>query len=72
MILSVRVIPRAKVNSVCETSGGLKVRLSAVPEDNKANQALIEILAEHFKVKKNQVAIIQGGRSRSKTVQIFR
>lgn len=71
MILNIKVIPRAKVNEVKElTTGCLRVHLCAPAVDNKANNALIRILAKHYRVKKSQVAIVRGGRSRNKVIAI--
>jgi len=73
MILSVRVIPRAKSNRIQELGAdNFKIHITAPAEDNKANQALIELLAGHFKVRRNQVLIVRGEKSRNKTVEIRR
>ena len=70
MKLSVSVIPGAKENSVTETEGGLKVRLRARAIENKANDALVCVLADHFGVKKSQVRIKNGYASRNKLVEV--
>jgi len=71
MRYSIKVIPRAKVNKIVEESkGSLKVHLTAPAVDGKANKALIVALAEHFKVKKRQIKIIRGEKSREKVVEI--
>jgi uncharacterized protein (TIGR00251 family) len=69
-VICVRVIPRAKRDSVLETASGLKVHLMAPPEDGKANNALVEVLASHFGVKRSQISIIKGARSRDKVINI--
>ena len=48
----------------------LKVRLAARAVDGKANEALIEFLAEHYGVAKKQVRILSGLKSRQKRVEI--
>ena len=70
MRLNVRVIPKARQNKVVSEPGGLKVYLNAPPVEGKANQALIEILAEHFQVKRSQIRIIKGEKGRDKVVDI--
>ena len=48
----------------------IKVRLAARAVDGKANQALVEFLAEHYKVPKRNVRIASGLKSRRKRVVI--
>lgn len=69
-IIAIRVIPNAKKNLIKEEPGRLKVYLNAPAVEGKANKALIEILSEHFSVKKSQIQIIQGAKSRDKVVRI--
>ena len=54
-----------------EENGILKVHLKAVPMKGKANEELIEVLAQHFKVKKSQVNILKGHKSNIKEVEII-
>ncbi|MBU0478561.1 YggU family protein [bacterium] len=70
-LINIRVIPNAKKNNVSEDQGKLKVHISAPAIDGKANKALIKVLAEHFKIKKNHIRIIKGAKSREKAVEIL-
>lgn len=70
MILNVRVSPKASRNLVKEEGGVLKVYLTKPAEDGLANEQLIQIVAEHLKVKKYQVRIVNGLKSRNKTIEI--
>ena len=67
---NIKVIPNAKKNKLVEEPGRLKVYLTAPAVEGKANAALIEFLAEHFKVKKNRISIIRGNKTRDKVVEI--
>ncbi len=69
-LINARVIPNAKKNNVSEEQGKFKVRVSAPAVDGKANKTLIKVLAEYFKIKKNDVRIIKGLKSREKVVEI--
>ena len=69
-VLNVKVIPNAKKNDVSEERGRLKVHVRALPVGGKANKAMIKVLAEYFKTKKNDVRIISGEKSREKVVEI--
>jgi hypothetical protein len=50
--------------------GSLHVYVSEPPLEGKANQAVIKSLAEYFKVKKNQVRLLSGEKSKNKIVEI--
>ena len=65
-----RVIPRAGKNEVIEEKGRFRVRVSAAPEDGKANRAVCELLAKYFGVRVSEVRIVQGEKSRNKVIGI--
>jgi uncharacterized protein len=69
--LAVRVIPRASRDAIeGEYQGALKVRLTAPPVDDRANEALIRLLAERLNVPRSAVRIVAGEKSRTKRVEI--
>ena len=71
MILELHVQPGASRTEFAGKHGErMKVRLQARAVDGKANEALIEFLADHYKVPKQNVRITAGLRSRQKRVQI--
>lgn len=76
LILSVKVIPNSRKNQmddvVLDVHGGkiLKMLVTAVPEDGKANTAVIALLARSWRLKKSQILIKQGRGSRNKMVHI--
>jgi uncharacterized protein (TIGR00251 family) len=71
VIFSVKVVPRSSRTAIAGVLGGmLKVKLAAAPEKGKANQSLIEFLADTLGVKKNAVKITSGLTSPVKTIQI--
>ena len=49
----------------------LKVRLAAPASENRANEALVAFLAEHYRVPRRNVRIVSGLRSRRKRVEIL-
>lgn len=69
-IIKVRVTPRAKRTAVEKFGEGYKVYITAAPVKGKANKALIEVLAGHFGVKKSQVCIVKGEKSKDKVINI--
>ena len=71
VILEIRVQPRASRSEVAGVHGGaLKIRLQAPAVENKANEALVELLAALLKRPKSAVRILCGERSRTKRVEI--
>ena len=71
VILSVKVVPRSSKTAIAGVLGGmLKVKLAAAPEKGKANESLVEFLAETLGVKKNAIIITSGHTSPVKTIQI--
>ncbi len=53
-----------------EFQGALRVRLTAPPVDDRANEALGRLLAERLKVPFSAVRIVSGEKSRTKRVAI--
>ena len=71
MMLKVRVTPNSKADSVSLAADGTcKVKLRAKPIRGAANEALIEVLSEHFKVKPSAIRIRAGHASRDKLVEV--
>ena len=67
----VRVQPRASKDEIAGTmQGALKIRLRAPAVENRANEALIEFLAEVLKTSKAAVRIQGGEHARTKRVEI--
>lgn len=71
VVFAVRVTPRASRDAIeGEYQGALKVRVTAPPVDDRANEALRRLLAEHLKLPLSAVRILSGEKSRNKRVQI--
>ncbi len=74
--LAVRLSPNSGRDAVdglatqSDSSPVLKVRVRAVPEDGKANAALIEILAIATGLPRSSIALEGGGKSRNKLIRI--
>jgi uncharacterized protein (TIGR00251 family) len=66
-ILSVRAQPGARRNElVGEQAGALKVAVTAPPDKGRANDAIVEVLAEALGLKRRQVELVGGPTSRQK------
>ncbi len=71
VIFSVRVQPRASKDEIAgEIGGALKVRLRAPAVEDRANEALVEFLAQLLKTSRSAVRILGGERSRKKRLEI--
>ena len=71
LLFRVRVQPRASKDEIAgEMEGALKVRLRAPAVEDRANEALVEFLAQLLKTPRSAVRIQSGERSRTKRIEI--
>lgn len=71
IVLAVKVVPRSNQNLIQDIREGvLVVRLSAPPVEGKANAALVAYFAEVFGLRKNQIGLRTGEKSRHKLVEL--
>jgi uncharacterized protein (TIGR00251 family) len=69
--LRVKVKPNTRTSSlVQEADGTWTARLKSPPVDGKANEELIELIAEHFHCPKSAVFIKSGASGRMKLLTI--
>ena len=74
--VAIRLTPRAKADrsvSVVAAAGGrrvVKASVAAPAEDGRANEALLQLLADAWRVPRRDLAILTGAASRQKTVRI--
>lgn len=69
--LLVRLTPRAGKNSIAEPRAGrLQLRVTAAPEDGKANAAACKLVAKALRVGKTSVSVTSGTTARDKTLTI--
>jgi uncharacterized protein len=73
---ALRVQPRSSRNAIVGTIAAgtlgeaIKLAITAPPVDGKANQAVIEFLAELFRVAKSSIAIVSGETGRNKLIAV--
>lgn len=69
--ISVKVTVNASKSEVISRGPGpWSVRLAAPPVDGKANEALIELMADEFDCAKSLVRIVKGQTSKIKVVEV--
>lgn len=71
MKISLSVKTNSKVESVLQQEDGTYVvRVRVPPAEGKANERVIELLAEHFEVPKSAISIAAGFKSKKKIFEI--
>jgi hypothetical protein len=71
VVFAVRVTPRASRDAIeGEYQGALKIRLTAPPVEERANDALRRFLAARLNVPVSAVKIVGGEKSRKKRIAI--
>ncbi len=74
--VAIRLTPRGRadrIEGIAVSADGrpvLKVSVAAPPAENRANAALIELLARQWQLAKRDIAIVGGPKSRDKAVHI--
>ncbi len=68
---SVRVKPKSHKSGVeIQADGSLVVRVRAVASEGKANEELIQVLAEFLEVPRSSIEIVSGRASKQKIVKL--
>mgnify|MGYP001576363688 FL=1 len=71
MKIFVKVKPSAKEEKIVQESPNqFSVWVREPAEENKANRAVVRVLAEYFKVEKSAVWIVAGKTSRTKIIEV--
>ena len=69
--LAVRAQPGARRSGVLGAwNGALKLGVGAPPEDGRANDGLVRLVAELFDLRPSAVSLVAGERSRNKTFRL--
>jgi len=69
--LNVRLSPRARTNQIDgAAAGSLRVSVTAPPAENRANDALLRLLAREWRLPRRDLSIVVGAKSRNKIVHI--
>jgi len=76
-LLHVKVTPNSSQTKIAgkfideKNQEHLKINLAAVPEDGKANDALIKFLSKILEIPKSKIEILRGETSRMKVVKVL-
>jgi uncharacterized protein (TIGR00251 family) len=71
MLFKVRVITNAKKALVTKIDDNeYEVKVDERPVDGSANKRLLEILSDYLGIKKSQLLIVRGSKSRVKLIEV--
>ena len=71
MRIKISVKPNARKDEVIKADdGSLTIRVAMPPVEGKANERIIEVLADYFGKPKRNVSILAGFKGRKKLVEI--
>jgi len=68
--IACRVTPRARRPDLRLEGGVVHVRVTAPPEDGRANRAVQEVLAKALGVAKSRLTLVRGATSRDKLFRL--
>ncbi len=71
MLIKVKVFPSSKKEEILKKSNdSFEIKVKEKPIHNKANKRIIELLADYFNVKEQNIRIIRGLKQRNKICEI--
>lgn len=70
MNIDVKVIAGARKRMIALEGSTLKVKILSKPQKGKANEELVEYMADTFRLKRREVAIVAGERDTRKVVSL--
>ena len=69
--IAVKLTPKASSDRIGEMRGdALTIYVTAPPDKNKANEAMLKLLAKHLDVAPTRLTLIKGHTNRNKLVEI--
>jgi uncharacterized protein len=72
MKIQVKVKPSSRTEEIRREWGSFIIQVKEPPQEGKANQAVIKLLAQHFGVPQSQIRILSGLRSRNKVIEVIK
>ncbi|MEA3295589.1 MAG: DUF167 domain-containing protein [Patescibacteria group bacterium] len=71
MLIRVKVFPNSNKREIIEKAeNSFEIKVQEKPQNNLANEQVMEILASYFKITENSVKLIKGRKQRSKIFEI--
>mgnify|MGYP001773389844 CR=1 FL=1 len=71
-IIKIKAKPNSKFNKVVQIDENtFEIYIKSPPIENKANEAIIDLLADYFKTSKNNILFLTGKKSKNKLLKIL-
>ncbi|MBQ2644000.1 YggU family protein [bacterium] len=71
LLLNIKLTPNSSKNEILGyTEDYIKIKVSAPPNENKANKKLIEFISEFLNISKSNIELLTGDKSRYKKILI--
>jgi uncharacterized protein len=72
VLLTVNVKPNAKATAITDIDDeGVHIQIGAPPKEGEANKELIRFISTKCNVRKSDVSVVQGHKSRTKVVAVI-
>ena len=72
IIIKIKIVPGSSKNKIIGAyNDALKITITALPVEGKANKKCIAYLAKYFDVAKSKIEIISGQTSKNKLIKIY-
>ena len=68
ILASIKIVPNSSKNDIILEEEFVKIKITALPIEGKANKALIEFLSKKFKLPKTSIEIVKGETTKEKTL----
>ncbi len=69
-LFEIKVITKSSSDKIYLENGMIKVKIREIPENGKANKAIIDLFSKTFKIPKKNIEIIKGEKSSNKILKI--
>ena len=69
-IFFIKVITKSSQNKIYFENNSIKIKISEIPENGKANKAIIKLFSKELKMPQNSITILSGTTNSIKTLII--
>lgn len=70
MRFQITVTPKSRMDEIVVSERAVRVRVTAAPEDGRANRAVIELLSHRLGIPRSALSVAGGAASRRKWIEV--